>query len=161
MEDRARVKARAQPARRRRRRIDVLVAGATDAGTCIYGLPTIPAGTCSAIYEPEPPRPPEPQEIKPRGWHVSVALRLGITAEQYLAHLAVGEKWCTDCKAWHLRKRFGPDRSRGDGLAKRCREAARARQRARDARLAAAASMARAQLRPEAPPSRATGAEHA
>lgn len=56
-------------------------------------------------------------------WHErSAASRLGIPPEDYIAHLAIGEKWCTTCKAWHSRGVFLKDVSRGDGLAASCRK---------------------------------------
>lgn len=49
------------------------------------------------------------------------ATKLGMTVSAYCARVATGEKWCTGCKAWHLRTTFGPDPSRPDGLANTCR----------------------------------------
>jgi len=55
-------------------------------------------------------------------WHEKTAAkRLGISPGDYIAHLALGEKWCTRCKIWHSRQIFPIDRSRGDGLAASCR----------------------------------------
>jgi 5-methylcytosine-specific restriction endonuclease McrA len=48
------------------------------------------------------------------------AARIGISLAEYIGRIASGEKWCTRCKAWHPRSRFGIDRSRGDGLAAKC-----------------------------------------
>lgn len=50
------------------------------------------------------------------------ARRIGITAEDYRAHLEASEKWCTACKTWHARSAFPRDSSRTDGLHACCRE---------------------------------------
>lgn len=52
-----------------------------------------------------------------------VASRLGIPEEEYRAHVAAGEKWCSGCKAWHERSVFKVDASRNDGLAASCPKA--------------------------------------
>ena len=49
------------------------------------------------------------------------AAKLGITVEDYQAHLLQGEKHCLLCRAWHPRSAFAKDRSRGDGLSSSCR----------------------------------------
>jgi hypothetical protein len=49
--------------------------------------------------------------------------RVLITERDYRAKIAAGLKWCSDCKMWHPRSAFGPDRSRRDGLDIRCRKA--------------------------------------
>jgi 5-methylcytosine-specific restriction endonuclease McrA len=46
---------------------------------------------------------------------------VGVTLEVYLAHLAIGEKWCTRCKNWHSRDIFTKDSTRSDGLDASCR----------------------------------------
>ncbi len=57
---------------------------------------------------------------------IAAAARLGCTADEYKAAKARGERWCCDCGAWHPlhdgggRPMFGRDRSRSDGLARRC-----------------------------------------
>jgi hypothetical protein len=51
------------------------------------------------------------------------ATRLGITLQEYLAHLESGEKWCSVCREWHLRERFAADASRNDGLTATCAKA--------------------------------------
>ena len=51
----------------------------------------------------------------------TAAKRIGVTLTEYMARLDAGEKWCTDCKAWHDRDLFPTDKSRGDGLAASCR----------------------------------------
>lgn len=48
------------------------------------------------------------------------AARIGVPLAEYDARVMRGEKWCMACKRWHLRKAFGRDASRGDGLAARC-----------------------------------------
>ena len=48
------------------------------------------------------------------------AKRIGISFEEYTAHLCAGEKWCTGCKAWYSRDSFSLDRTRGDGKASMC-----------------------------------------
>lgn len=70
--------------------------------------------------------------------HVPAAALLGITPAQYLAHQRAGEKWCTDCQAWHPRDDFGRDRSQRDGLDRRCKIARKVRDRRRAARQRAA-----------------------
>lgn len=50
------------------------------------------------------------------------AARIGITVEEYRAHVAAGRKWCTGCKEWHASTAFRPDRSRTDGLTAGCRQ---------------------------------------
>jgi hypothetical protein len=49
------------------------------------------------------------------------AARLGITAEEYAARRASGEKWCVYCSGWHPVGSFQRDKSRSDGLSNRCR----------------------------------------
>lgn len=53
------------------------------------------------------------------------AKHMGLTLEAYRARLAAGERWCTGCRTLHLRDAFGPDRSRNDGLNRKCKESAR------------------------------------
>lgn len=48
--------------------------------------------------------------------------RVGLTVDEYEAHVDAGEKWCSRCKAWHPLDAFGRDASRGDGRAPSCRE---------------------------------------
>lgn len=61
----------------------------------------------------------------------TAARRVGLSVEDYQARVAVGEKYCTGCKAWHPRGDFTADRSRSDGLSATCRAIhnVRARQR--------------------------------
>jgi len=55
-------------------------------------------------------------------WQLKTAAkRIGIPLEDYFAHLATGEKWCTRCRVWHSQSTFTIDRSRGDGLSASCR----------------------------------------
>lgn len=49
------------------------------------------------------------------------AARLGLTEADYRARIDAGLKWCRTCREWHPCDAFGADRSRGDGLASRCR----------------------------------------
>ena len=49
------------------------------------------------------------------------AKRIGVSLDVYLAHLAIGEKWCTRCKDWHSRDIFTKDITRSDGLDASCR----------------------------------------
>lgn len=51
----------------------------------------------------------------------TAARRTGLTVEEYRTKLAAGLKWCRSCAAWQNRGTFGPDASRGDGLASACR----------------------------------------
>jgi 5-methylcytosine-specific restriction endonuclease McrA len=55
-----------------------------------------------------------------RGWK-NAAARIGVSSDEYMARIMMGEKWCSACKAWHSRWIFPIDRSRGDGLAASCR----------------------------------------
>lgn len=48
------------------------------------------------------------------------AARVGLSLSAYRAKIASGEKWCTACKAWHLKSAFAADRSRTDGLSAKC-----------------------------------------
>jgi hypothetical protein len=54
-------------------------------------------------------------------WMPAAAARLGLTAEQYAAHLAGGKRWCTPCGGWHPTDDFDEDKTRRTGYAKRCR----------------------------------------
>jgi hypothetical protein len=59
-------------------------------------------------------------------WHrKTAATRLGITEEAYEAKQAQQLKWCTACKAWHPKTKFGNDTSRGDKLAAKCKDSQR------------------------------------
>lgn len=60
----------------------------------------------------------------------TAARRVGLTVDEYRDRIERGQKFCTDCKAWHPLGAFGRDSSRSDGLASRCRESKQARQRA-------------------------------
>jgi hypothetical protein len=66
----------------------------------------------------------------PDGAILVAAKHLGTTPDEYRAHIAKGEKWCTGCKDWHPRGDFGSDASRVDGLATICLEGKRAKQKA-------------------------------
>lgn len=48
------------------------------------------------------------------------AKRVGLTLAEYEARLADGQKWCTQCKAWHPLAEFGRDPARTDGYDTRC-----------------------------------------
>jgi len=54
------------------------------------------------------------------GVEKTAATRLGLTLEQYRARVALGEKWCTGCKAWHGTDAFSADRTRGSQLSAQC-----------------------------------------
>ncbi len=55
-------------------------------------------------------------------WHEKTAAkRIGVPASEYVARIALGQKWCTRCKDWHARSFFRRDLSRGDGLAASCK----------------------------------------
>ena len=54
-----------------------------------------------------------------RGSERAAASRLGLSLKQYLRK-CYRHKWCTACKAWHLKSAFGEDISRGDGLTSMC-----------------------------------------
>lgn len=55
----------------------------------------------------------------------TAARRIGVTLGEYRSRQLNGEKWCYVCRAWHPRSAFALDASRTDGLAARCRAAAR------------------------------------
>ena len=59
------------------------------------------------------------------GAQKAAAARVGLSLAAYQAKLAAAEKWCTGCKAWHLRTEFDVDKSRADGLFAKCRAARR------------------------------------
>lgn len=50
---------------------------------------------------------------------------LGISLEEYQAKCDAGLKHCTTCKSWLPVETFGKCRSRGDGLASRCKPCAK------------------------------------
>ena len=50
------------------------------------------------------------------------ASKAGVSLEEYQRRITTGEKWCTNCRAWHLADAFGIDRTRWDGLVPSCRE---------------------------------------
>jgi hypothetical protein len=52
------------------------------------------------------------------------AKRLGISLEDYLAHLEKGEKWCRKCSQWKSRDDFAADRHRSDQHQAVCRKCA-------------------------------------
>lgn len=66
-----------------------------------------------------------------------VARRVGCSRDEYLAHLAAGEKWCSGGKHWVAGEAFGPNRAKGDLTASSCRECTRAGDRRRYAGLSA------------------------
>lgn len=54
-------------------------------------------------------------------WHEKTAAkRIGVDPREYIARIAIGEKWCTSCKQWHSRFIFPKDSTRGDGLSASC-----------------------------------------
>lgn len=56
----------------------------------------------------------------PEGARKNAARRIGVSIDEYVHRFECGEKWCTNCKAWHLRSAFHRDASRSDGLAASC-----------------------------------------
>lgn len=64
-------------------------------------------------------------------YHRAAARRLGITPEEYEAHVAAGEKWCSYHKRWEPLRAFGLDANTASGIAYRCLEADAAMKRAR------------------------------
>ena len=61
----------------------------------------------------------------------ATATRLGISLDEYLKRIALDQKWCSECKAWHPRSAFGVDNSRHDHLASGCLLSKQARNRRR------------------------------
>lgn len=57
------------------------------------------------------------------------AKKIGISYEDYLAHVNAGEKWCSRCKSWKLRNKFGRDSTRSDKLSASCLQHNRVTQR--------------------------------
>jgi len=64
----------------------------------------------------------EAQERRPRlEWtYRMAAMKLGMTERAYRERVESGEKWCTNCQAWHKASHFGRDRSRRDQLTHSC-----------------------------------------
>lgn len=50
----------------------------------------------------------------------TAATRVGISVDEYRALRRSGLKYCWRCRSWRPVSGFGPDASRGDGLAARC-----------------------------------------
>lgn len=50
-----------------------------------------------------------------------IAASIGMSADEYMARCATGEKFCWRCRAWHPRSEFGKDSTRTDGLEASCR----------------------------------------
>lgn len=63
------------------------------------------------------------------GAEVTAAKRLGISVEVYRENRALGLKHCGGCRRWLKLDAFGIDRSRGDGLARVCRDCKNGRER--------------------------------
>lgn len=59
-----------------------------------------------------------------KGSFKAASVRLGITQEEYLAHVEAGEKWCHKCKQWKMTGEFGIDKSRWDELSAKCQSCA-------------------------------------
>ena len=55
------------------------------------------------------------------------AKRIGVTEDEYRKRRSMGQKWCTYCKKWRDKNQFPSDSSRGDALAKNCRDCNSAR----------------------------------
>ena len=55
------------------------------------------------------------------GVEKTAATRVGISLEEYRAHVAGGERWCTGCRAWHPTADFHLDRARGSRLKAKCK----------------------------------------
>ena len=51
----------------------------------------------------------------------SAATRLGIAPEEYAAHRAAGERWCSGCRAWLALAAFALNGNNADGYQSRCR----------------------------------------
>jgi hypothetical protein len=62
-------------------------------------------------------------------WHSGAAgaRRLGISTEEYQAHINAGEKRCAGHHRWEPRENFGPRESAPDGLDNICQEHNRSR----------------------------------
>lgn len=74
------------------------------------------------------------------------AQTLGISPEEYAAHVSNQEAWCGRHKRWEPSDDFGPDRNRWNGIRDRCREADRAVSQKRRDTLAALGLPSRARM---------------
>jgi hypothetical protein len=48
------------------------------------------------------------------------ASRFGMNLEEYLCRINSGLNWCWKCKNWKQRDEFYPDKTRHDGMARKC-----------------------------------------
>lgn len=63
------------------------------------------------------------------------ATKLGISLEEYVGHVQLGERWCSGHRVWEDVELFGPHARRRDGLNSECREWSREKARRNMARL--------------------------
>jgi hypothetical protein len=75
-----------------------------------------------SIRGPHKPRRRKRLPLTPDQKASNAAKIIGISGAEYSEHLAAGDKWCSGCKAWHVREAFGMDLSRGDRTSPSCRE---------------------------------------
>lgn len=52
-------------------------------------------------------------------WAIAAA-RIGCTLEEYSAKREAGLRWCYACRLWKSSHRFGPDKTRPDGIDGTC-----------------------------------------
>lgn len=57
----------------------------------------------------------------PEGAKKIAAKLIGVSFEEYQAHIEAGDNWCNKCKTWKPNANFVTDRSRWNGLARRCK----------------------------------------
>jgi hypothetical protein len=67
----------------------------------------------------------------------AAAARLGVSAEDYLAHREAGERWCSGCRAWLPEANFHAQRGGSTSRQGQCRECQKRRFRERYAALPA------------------------
>jgi len=62
---------------------------------------------------------------------MSAATRIGLTVEEYAAHLEADERWCSFHRAWEAKASFYADASKATGVTADCRVGALQRSKAR------------------------------
>lgn len=60
------------------------------------------------------------EALQPSRGDKTAAGLIGLPVEEYMSRRALGFKWCTRCKDWHVRAAFARDASRHDGLKAAC-----------------------------------------
>jgi hypothetical protein len=68
-----------------------------------------------------------------RSAYTTVATKLGITYEEYMAHFENDERWCSWHRAWESKAIFTPSNKATSGVIGDCRAGSRERVKAREA----------------------------